>query len=214
MEPTRVLIVEDQALPRQLFQMFVESCERYELVQTLESAAMADVVCAGKKVDLIVMDIMTKNGASGLTAAEKIKQKYPAIRVILVTSMPEYSWIERAKQAGVDSFWYKEISPQPLLELMDRTMAGERIYPDAPMEVTLGLASSSELTAVELSILRELTGGATNKEIAAKLHMSPNTVRNYLQVISDKTGLHNRTELAVKARKSGLVILEEAGELI
>ena len=122
------------------------------------------------------------------------------------------SYIERAKRIGVDSFWYKEISQEPILSLMERTMAGESLYPDAPPQIPLGLAHSGEFTETELLILRELTGGYTDAEIGERLHMSRFTVRDYVKVMREKTGFRSRTELAVKARQSGLVILEPSSQ--
>lgn len=208
MKPYRVLVVEDQAMPRQLFELFIQSSEQFALAASIDNAAMADIYCAGGGIDLILMDVVTKNGANGLEAARGIKGHWPQIKIIIVTSMPECSYIERARRIGVDSFWYKEISREPILSLMERTMAGESLYPDAPPQIPLGLAQSSEFTETELLILRELTGGYTDAEIGERLHMSRFTVRDYVKSMREKTGFRSRTELAVKARQSGLVILE------
>ena len=208
MKPYRVLVVEDQVMPRQLFEMFILSSEQFTLAASIDSAVLADVYCAGGGIDLILMDVVTKNGANGLEAAENIKQRWPKIRIIIVTSMPECSYLERARKIGVDSFWYKEISREPILSLMERTMAGESVYPDAPPEIRLGLAMSGEFTQTELLILRELTGGYTDAEIGEHLHLTRFTVRDYVKSMREKTGFRSRTELAVKARQSGLVILE------
>jgi DNA-binding NarL/FixJ family response regulator len=208
MKPYRVLVVEDQVMPRQLFEMFILSSEQFTLTASIDSAVLADVYCAGGGIDLILMDVVTKNGANGLEAAENIKQRWPKIRIIIVTSMPECSYLERARKIGVDSFWYKEISREPILSLMEGTMAGGSVYPDAPPEIRLGLAMSGEFTQTELLILRELTGGYTDAEIGEHLHLSRFTVRDYVKSMREKTGFRSRTELAVKARQSGLVILE------
>ena len=203
---TNVLIVEDQAMPRQLFEMFVSQSGRYHLVASIVNADMAEYYCRQTQIDLVLMDICTAMGASGLEAAEIIKAKHPHIRVILVTSMPEYSYLERARAIGVDSFWYKEFSREPILELMDRTMAGDSVFPDTTPEIRFGKASSFDLSDRELEILRELTSGDTNTEIAERLGISTGTVKTHIQHMLEKTGFKSRTELAVKARETGLVI--------
>ena len=208
MAKVRVLIVEDQAMPRQLFEMYVRGNEQYELVTSIDQADMADIWCAADEVDLILMDVVTKNGSSGLEAAARIKQKYPRIRIIIVTSMPEYSYLKQAKEIGVDSFWYKEVSKEPILEIMDRTMAGESVFPESSPEIVLGLALSTEFSQRELEVLKELMRGDTNAEIGAHLHISPETVKKHIQHMLDMTGFHSRTELAVRARETGLVIPE------
>ena len=203
-----VMVVEDQAMPRQLFEAFISMSDKYRLVHSIKNADMADIYCDQSQIDLILMDVCTELNSNGLDAAERIKQKHPNIKIIIVTSMPEVSYLERARTIGVDSFWYKEVSEEPILELMDRTMAGERGYPDSTPDVKLGLVNSSDFTEKEIIILRELTSGDTNTEIAERLQMSQYTVRDYIQTIMEKTGFRSRTELAVKARESGIVILD------
>ena len=203
-----VMIVEDQAMPRQLFEAFISMSENYTLVHSIKNADMADIYCEKSDVDLILMDVCTELNSNGLDAAERIKQKYPEIKIIVATSMPEVSYLERARQIGVDSFWYKEVSREPILSLMDRTMAGESIYPDSTPSVDFGYIKSSDLSDREIAVLREVIGGDTNAEIAEKLNMSQYTVRDYVQVLMEKTGFHTRTELAVKARELGIIIPE------
>ncbi len=201
-----VLIVEDQEMPRQLFEIFVSSSEKYNLVGSITNSEEALPFCKKNKVDLILMDVITEGNNSGLVAAAEIKKEMPQIKIIIVTSMPEYSWIKRAKAIGVDSFWYKETSEEPILALMDRTCNGENIYPDSTPEVTIGLSSNHKFTARELDILRELTTGDSNQEIAERLDLSAKTVKNYVQGMLDKTGFHTRAELAVEAARTGIVI--------
>ncbi|MGN1418564.1 MAG: response regulator [Acutalibacteraceae bacterium] len=203
-----MMVVEDQAMPKQLFEAFVENSPHYQLVHSIKNADMADIYCQKGEIDLILMDICTEMNSSGLEAAARIKKKHPEIKIIIVTSMPEVSYIKRAKQAGVDSFWYKEVSMNPILELMDRTMAGESVYPDSTPVVAFGLTTSADLTERELEVLRELTSGDTNAAIGERLGMSKHTVRDYIQTMLEKTGFRSRTELAVKARESGIVILD------
>lgn len=201
-----VLIVDDQNTSRHLMEMMVEASENYKLVKAIPLAKMADVYALTLPVDLIIMDIVMADGISGLEAAEKIKKSKPEIKILLVTSMPEVSFMQRAKAIGVDSFWYKEIEETPLLNVMDRTMAGENIYPDSPPPVKLGLADSSEFTDRELEVLRVLTTGCPDQEIAEKLNISFSTVRTHINHMLDKTGFETRTELAIHARLSGVVI--------
>ena len=204
----KVMIVEDQTMPRQLFELRVQSSEHFEVAISIDNAAMADIYCLKYPVDLILMDVITRNGESGLDAAARIKRAFPKIRIVIVTSMPEYSYLSRARAIGVESFWYKEGQRESLMEIMERTMNGESIYPDATTELRLGLASSYDFTERELEVLREMTGGDTNQEIAERLHMSVATVKTHILNMLGKTGFRNRTELAVRARESGLVILD------
>ena len=206
MEKYRVMIVDDQSISRHLFEMYVINSPKYELVFSLSSASAADVYILRHQVDLILMDILMNDGSNGLEAAEKIKKLRPDIKIIAVTSMPEYSWLEKAKSIGIESFWYKEADEQTILEVMDRTVAGESVYPDSSPRVKLGLADSSELTDRELEILRIVTTGATNQQVAEQLGISENTVKSHVRSMLDKTGFRSRTELAIKARVLGIAI--------
>ena len=120
--PYQILIVEDQEMPRQLFEIFVRSDPRYALAASISNAELAIEFCRHGRIDLILMDVMTELGSSGLDAAEAIKREFPAVRIIVVTSMPEASWLKRAREIGVDSFWYKEAQKEPILAVMERTM--------------------------------------------------------------------------------------------
>ena len=206
MIPMQVLIVEDDPMARTLFEIYLKNSGKYQIAGSIESAAMAEVYCLTKQVDLIIMDVCTAFHASGLGAAEKIKKNHPKIKILIVTSQPECDFVNRAKAAGVDSFWYKEPSPEKIIDVIDQTMEGKHIYPDSPPRLKLGQAFSTEFTDQELKILRELTTGDTDEEIAAALHLSAWTVRKYVKQMLEKTSFKSRTQLAVAARESGLVI--------
>lgn len=204
--PYQVLIVEDQMMPRQLLEIFVNNSDNYVLAASIANAELAINFCRNKPIDLILMDVMTEFGTSGLDASEKIKIEFPDIKIIIVTSMPEVSWIERARSIGVDSFWYKESDSAPILEVMDRTMNGESIYPDSTPTVHIGMALSSAFTEREIDILRELQSGDSNTQIAERLGISSETVKYHIRSMLQKTGFHTRTELALQARSLGIVI--------
>lgn len=203
-----VLIVDDQAIPRQLFESIVNASENYKLAASIDMAQVADMYCARQQIDLILMDVVMSDGINGLEAAGKIKKSYPNIKIIIVTSMPDAAFLAKAREAQVDSFWYKEVQDAPLLAIMDRTMAGEHVFPDSAPEVTLGLAKNTEFTARELDVLRMLVNGYTDKEISDQLEMSFHTVRFHVNALLQKTGCNSRTELAIKAAKSGIVVPE------
>ena len=204
--PYQVLIVEDQEMPRQLFEIFIQSDPRFVHAGSIANAELAIDFCRHGRIDLILMDVMTELGHSGLRAAEAIKKAFPQIKIIIVTSMPEASWLKQAQEIGVDSFWYKEAAREPILEVMARTMAGERIYPDEPPLVHIGYASNRDFSERELEVLRELITGDSNAEIGRRLGIAASTVKYHVQNMLDKTGMHSRTELAAVARSLGIAI--------
>ena len=202
----RVLIVEDQRMPRENMERTLSDSGRYELVASLNGADIALLKCCQQQVDLILMDVCTSGNKDGIDAAAEIKAKFPEIRIIIVTSMVEVSYLERARAAGVDSFWYKDISPEALIDVIDRTMAGERIFPSETPKVKLGLAESTELTSKEIEVLRLICDGLEYEEIADKLNITERTVKYHVSNILTKTGYANRTRLAIAVTNKNFIV--------
>lgn len=202
----KVLIADDQKMVRQMFETAVNSSPEYEIAGMAQTAEEAVELCTKTNADLVLMDVVMGIGMDGLDAARQIKQEHRDVKILLVTSMPESTFIDRAKEIGVDSFWHKEVQERPLLEIMNRTMAGESIYPAEMPAIQFGQIVSTELTASEMAVLRELMSGASNKEIGKRLYMSESTVKRYIADMLAKTGFKSRLQLAIEARGGGLVI--------
>lgn len=205
---TRVLLVEDDPMSRELLEIYINRSEEYVLVRSIQSAAFAPMCCSTLDISLILMDVCTDLHASGLEAAEQIKRNYPEIRIIIITSQPEFSFLDRARAAGAEGFWYKNASFEEILSIMDCVMAGGTSYPTSAPILQLGDASSPLFSARELEVLRLVVAGQTDAEIAEMLHLSLRTVKGHIQSMREKTGFRNRTELAVRARAAGIVINE------
>ena len=189
--------------------MYVRAAKDYELVAGLRSAQSSLDYVEENEVDLLIMDVMMADGIDGLSAATLIKQKHPEIKIILTTSTSETSWEEKAREAGIESFWYKEYDEHGLLEIMERTMNGESVYPQDVPNVPFGKITRADLTDRELEIIRELTASMTNEEIAEKLQISVNTVKRHIQNIMEKTGFESRLDLAMSAKSQGLVVNDQ-----
>ena len=205
----KVLVVDDQYVARSFFEIHVEMANKYELAASLANAEQAVAWCMEHPVDLVIMDVMMKYGLDGLTCARTIKSNHPKIRIILTTSTAEAKWIEKAKKAKIDSFWFKEYSDIPLTEVMDRTMNGESVYPDNAPNPDFGEVSKYDLSERELEVLRDLTRNLTNEEIAEDLGISPHTVKRHIENMLAKTGYKSRVDLAVNAKALGLVVHED-----
>lgn len=197
---TSVLIVEDQRMPRENMEHLVEDSGRYRRVASLSTAEMALAQCARHTVDLVLMDVCTKGSRDGIDVAAEIKARHPETKVIIITSMVEESYLKRAKAAGAESFWYKDVSPESLLEVMDRTP-----------ETRLGQVSSTQLTPREIEVLRLVCEGLEYEEIAAELGISSRTVKRFVSSLLEKTGYSNRTRLAIAVTKKNFILphLEE-----
>ena len=205
----KVVIADDYRISRSFFEMMVQSHGDFEVAASFASAFDAAEYCARNQVDLVIMDMLMRTGVDGLTAAQRIKEQRPEMKIILATSTAETLWEDNARMIGIESFWYKEYSKEPLTEVMERTMAGESVYPDAPADVSLGDVKRVNLTERDLDVLRELTHGYTNEEIAEKLGITVNTVRTHVRNMLNKTGFKNRLSLVVNAATLGIVVNDE-----
>lgn len=203
---TRVVVADDQRFVRMYVDMQLKTSPRYEIVASLPSADDAAEYLESHEADLVILDVVMERGQDGLSAAAQIKQNHPEAKIILCTSMAETAWMDRAREIGVESFWYKEYSKLLLIEIMDRTMDGETVYADEVPEAYLGSVAASALSDRQKDVLRHLIAGLTNKEIAEALFLSPNTVKSYVDGIMEASGIHSRTELAVRASKLGLSV--------
>lgn len=202
----RVLIVEDQRMPRENMERTLHDSGKYELAASINGADVAFVICKQQHIDLILMDVCTVGNKDGIEAAAEIKSAFPNIKIIIVTSMVEVSYLDRARAAGVDSFWYKDISPESLIDVIDRTMEGEKLFPGETPKVKLGLADSTDLTAKEIEVLRLVCDGLEYSEIAQELNIAERTVKYHISNILSKTGYVNKTRLAIAVTNKKFII--------
>lgn len=192
MKKANVLIVDDQRSSQEIMAAAIErSADRYNLFQAISNASFAEMCCMTGKVDLILMDVYTERRENGIEAAAKIKQYFPHIKVIITTGLPEESFIRRARAAGCESFWYKDISEEDLLEVMDRTMKGESVYPESTPVVMIGNAKSDTFTPREMDVLREKVSGRSYQEISQRLAIKETTLEWHTNNILTKTGYSN-----------------------
>lgn len=202
----QVLIVEDQRMPRESMERLINQKEGYALAGSVYSAELAIIKCRQQHIDLILMDVSTAGNKDGITCTAEIKAEFPGCKVIVVTSMVEVGYLERAKEAGADSFWYKDISDDSIEKVIDRTMAGESLFPDKTPNVQIGQADSGEFTPSEVNVIRLICEGYDNQEIAEELNISVNTVKTHISHILQKTGFSNKIKLAIAVTNKTFII--------
>lgn len=204
--PTQVLIVDDSLQSRFYMKSALSGQERYIIRQELESAESAVLCCEISKIDLVLMDVCTADDSSGLVAAAQIKKKRPYIKIIIVTSMPEHSFIRKAKEAGCEGFWYKENEPHDLLRVMDQVMEGKIVYPDHTPKIKIGCAENVSFTERELEVIKLKAKGYSYAEIAARLGITERTVKYHLTQMLNRTGHETPGQLAYELLSKKIIL--------
>ncbi|MGN0657738.1 MAG: response regulator [Ruminiclostridium sp.] len=203
---TKVLVIDDQRIAREYMENVVKSSENYQLAGSLSKADLAATVCRRSAVDMVLMDVCTHGTKDGIEAAAELRELFPALKIIVVTSMVEESFIKRARKAGADSFWYKESSPEDLITVMNATVQGKQMWPDETPVVKLGVTTSDDFTETEIKVLRLVCEGLEYSEIAKELNYTKDNVKYHIRNILQKTGYANKTQLAIAVTGKRFII--------
>ena len=199
----KVLIVDDHESMRESLTLAFSESEGFKVVGGIASAAFAEAYCKKLKPDLVIMDICTEGGASGLLAVEAIRLSCPESKIIVMTAFDEISYIPRAKEADAHAFVYKSRSLEYFLEVAQGVLKGEKHFPE-PKKIPMPLGEAP-LTEREMEVLRLLCQHKTNKEIAAELFISENTVKYHKANMLAKTGFSKAIELAFYMISNGWI---------
>lgn len=200
------VLVEDNLYVQKVLKAMIESDERFRLTATFTDAFEAEKLCAYGKTDLVLMDVQTQNNHSGLAAGKRIKEASPRTKVIIVTSLVDPDVLKKARNGAADSLWYKDHGTKDMIDVMVRTMNGERVFPDSSPNVTLKDIFSEDLSPKQMKILRYFVKGYTYEEIAQELDMTKRNVRWHLDNIVEKSGFENKYELLIALIDSKLIV--------
>ena len=204
---TRVLVVDDERNIQKAYASDISSAgDRYSLVDCISNAADCMMLCSSGAVDLVLMDINTAKNESGIDATARLKKAYPNIKVIITTSYTDPDALARAREAGADSFWFKDYSDIELLEVMDRTVEGSGYWPGASPDVAIGDSRISQLTETEINVIHALVECVSIKKMAEKLFVEESTIKTHLKNIYNKVGCSNKTELLIMVMQAKLVL--------
>ena len=215
MKSIRVLIVDDHEIVREGLQTLLAEEPDFEVVGTTGDGAAAVDLAQATKPDVIVMDLVMP-GLDGIEATRRIVSKDPQARVLVLTTFADDQRVREAIQAGATGYLLKDVLKADLLRaLRDAAVGRPSLHPEVQqhlMREFAGRTSSSQeqtaphlsLTEREISILRLLAEGRSNKEIASTLYLTEGTIKGYVSTIFDKLGVEDRTQAALYAVKHGL----------
>ncbi|MEO3871786.1 response regulator transcription factor [Nonomuraea sp. B12E4] len=200
----RLLLAEDQAVIRGALAALLGLEPDLEVVASVATGAAAVAAAAVDLPDVAVLDIDMPGGMDGLEAAAEIRARVPACRTLMLTGYGKPGHLKRALAAQVDGFMLKTAPPEELVAAIRAVARGERVL-DRALAVTAWDLADNPLTPREADVLRLAAGGADATDIAAGLHLTPGTVRNYLTGIVAKLNARNRTDAVRIATKSGWI---------
>jgi NarL family two-component system response regulator LiaR len=212
----RLLIVDDHTIVRKGIKALVATEKDMQVVGEAENGAEAVEKAASLKPDVILMDLVMP-GMDGIEATGRITAQQPEARILVLTSFAADDKVFPAVKAGALGYLLKDSSPEQLLEAIRQVHRGEPSLEPAIARKVLqelsnpgqGKPTAEPLTQRELEVLRLISQGLSNKEIAAKIFVAEWTVRTHVSNILSKLHLASRTQAALYALRSGLASLDD-----
>ena len=200
----KILIVEDQKILLDGLASTLSTIEDFEVVGKLTDIAESIDFLKKNEVDLLLTDIRTENGNNSLNFIGDIKKNHPKINIVVMTSLPEISFAERAKANGADSFVYKNISLDEMASIIKSTHSGYNVFP----EVNKNESGFNTLSKQELRVLRLYCEGFDRAEIADAMSISENSVKFHIRNMLEKTQFASMSRLAIYAISNNLIVLD------
>lgn len=213
----QLAIAEDNAFSRQALE---EKLSRYTdiIIRCTAQNGQEAIACleGPEAVDLIFMDIEMPV-MNGIDATRIIRQKFPQVKIVMITIYDNDEYIFNAIRAGADSYILKDAGAEKIYETIKDTLAGGSVMSPSIAARTLQAVKSAGISGVakpeaglqlserEREILDQLSRGLTNKQIADALFISPFTVKRHIENIYQKLQAHSRVELIDKAKRKGLL---------
>jgi len=199
----RVLIVDDHDFICDALTNALESTGEFTVMSRLSNAAHAEVFCERLQPGLVLMDVCTDGGACGITVTKALREKYPDMKIIVMSGFNEITYTPRAKEAGAHAFVYKSKNLDYFIEVARKVMNGETCYPEAktiPMPM-----GEAPLTEREMEVLRLMCKNLTTREIAEELYISFDTVKYRKANILAKTGFTKSVDLVFHVISNGWI---------
>ena len=198
----KILIVEDQTMLRNALEHLINEQHDMEVVGVTDDASKAPELCRELMPDLVLMDVVTENYANGITWAGIIRKKLPDIKIIIMTAVPDITFIDEARKAGAHSYIYKNSKNEHLFYVIRSTMKGLGIYP-GPSD---SFPFANQFTEKEIAVIRLVCQGKSRSEIIRELGISESMLKPTVTSILDKTGFDSIAKFAIYAVSRGLIV--------
>ncbi|MFE9078867.1 response regulator [Bacillus mobilis] len=202
----KLLLVEDHHIVRRGLVFFLKTREEFEIIGEAENGEEALTFVQIKRPDIVLMDLSMPK-MDGIEATKRIKQYDETIKILILSSFSEQDYVLPALEAGADGYQLKEVQPEQLVASIIAVQEGNANFHPKVTPAILGRSSVkkenpfSMLTKREQEVLREIAKGRSNKEIAAALHITEQTVKTHVSNVLAKLEVDDRTQAALYAVK-------------
>ena len=208
-KPIRVMLVDDHTMVRRGLTAFLKAFDELEVAGEAESGQAAIDLCAKLKPDVILMDMIMPD-MDGPTATRTIRQQFPRVQIIALTSFNEEALVKSAMEAGAIGYLLKDVSADDLFKAICAAHAGQAtLSPEAAQALvpaaTHPPAPGFDLTERERAVLALMAEGLNNTQIAGRLVVRPSTIKAHVSNILSKLGVASRTEAVALALRHKLL---------
>jgi NarL family two-component system response regulator LiaR len=208
-QPIRVMLVDDHAMVRRGLATFLKIFDDLQLVGEAESGAAAIKLCGEVSPDVILMDMVMPD-MNGATATRAIRQQFPQVQVIALTSFKEGDLVKNALEAGAIGYLLKDISADELVRAIRAAHAGRATLATEAAQALVETANQPpvpglDLTERELEVLALMVEGLNNTQIAGRLTVSSSTIKSHVSNILSKLGVASRTEAVTLALRKRII---------
>ena len=208
-QPIRVMLVDDHTMVRRGLATFLKIFDDLELTGEAESGEAAIRLCAEVFPDVILMDMVMPE-MDGAATTRAIRQQFPQVQVIALTSFKEGDLVKHALEAGAIGYLLKDVSADELAEAIRAAHAGRvTLSPEAAQALVETAnqppAPGLDLTEREREVLALMVEGLNNTQIAGRLTISPSTVKSHVSNILSKLGVSSRTEAVSLALRNRII---------
>ena len=215
MDKPRIMLADDHGVLLSGIQLLLSKVDDWEIVGSVSSGEEAVEKASSLEPNLILMDI-SMPGIGGIEATRQIKEKYPHIKVLMLTMFSEEDYLKKALKAGASGYVLKKAVDTELISAVKTVLQGETyIYPTMSSFLFKGFTEEKKdkdecpLSAREKEVLKYVALGFTYQEIADELFVSVKTVETHKARISDKLNMKKRSELVRYAVSQGLISINE-----
>jgi len=208
----KLLLVEDHHIVRRGLVFFLKTKEEFEIIGEAENGEEALAFVRKERPDVVLMDLSMPK-MDGIEATKRLKQYDATIKILMLSSFSEQDYVLPAMEAGADGYQLKEVQPDQLVASIIAVHQGNANFHPKVTPALLGRPAVKEekkdnfsmLTKREKEVLREIAKGRSNKEIAAELHITEQTVKTHVSNVLAKLEVDDRTQAALYAVKNGVV---------